>query len=442
MAENLDDPLWSARELCRTGATLVASAHDEGMAAEMEALFATLQAEAARKVSDLQGEARIRERFLTKGLWSRWTRGGMCALIWALENLPQDLWARSGALPAERVVMLGGTSKAMRGLLARLQPHVPVTVRVVHSVSMQSVADGLSRLQEWCNVVTLDARFPIDLNVSIGEADNPRDGIQAIVDGLNGHGCTAAVVRTACEALAKRAAESDHVKWTICQAGGIPAIVNGLKMHGGEASVVEYACATLCILARLDSNEGPIMRAGGIEAIIAGLREHPTNNLVQMHGCKALFNIGHYDKLYAAGAEPVVLHAVRAHGVHDVSQEVSKWGGKLLREMERAREREKEDEEMMLREDDVTQVHQYGIGDEGFRSLAVVLGQCTSLSELDLRANCIGEESVESLAGVMGQLTSLVTLRLSENHISTAGIARLRASWQGQQSGLEFESRD
>ena len=77
------------------------------------------------------------------GTSDEWTTGAACALFWALESLPEDLWARGVVCPAERAVMLGATSKRVRALLARLQRQVPAAVRVVGSASMDAVAGGL-----------------------------------------------------------------------------------------------------------------------------------------------------------------------------------------------------------------------------------------------------------------------------------------------------------
>ena len=48
------------------------------------------------------------------------------------------------------------------------------------------------------------------------------------------------------------------------------------------------------------------------------------------------------------------------------------------------------------------------------RSLAEVLGQCSSLATLDLGANDIGAEGAGSLAGVLGQCLSLTKLDLGQ----------------------------
>ena len=48
-------------------------------------------------------------------------QGDPRARIWAIENLPEVLWARGVLCPAERAVMLGATSKGVRALLARMQ---------------------------------------------------------------------------------------------------------------------------------------------------------------------------------------------------------------------------------------------------------------------------------------------------------------------------------
>ena len=60
----------------------------------------------------------LRARFHAMGLFSKWTHGAPCAVLWALESLPEELWARGVVCPAERAVMLGATSKRVRALLA------------------------------------------------------------------------------------------------------------------------------------------------------------------------------------------------------------------------------------------------------------------------------------------------------------------------------------
>ena len=84
--------------------------------------------------------------------------GAPSALLWALECLPEDLWARGVVCPAERAVMLGATSKRVRKLLARLQRRVPATARVVRTDfgKDKGWTFGLFRMQEWCQVVRLD----------------------------------------------------------------------------------------------------------------------------------------------------------------------------------------------------------------------------------------------------------------------------------------------
>ena len=81
-----------------------------------------------------------------------------CALIWAIENLPEELWARGMLCPAGRAVMLGATSKRVRALLARMQRGVPAAVHVVRGASMDTVTEGLVGLQKWCQVVRLDLK--------------------------------------------------------------------------------------------------------------------------------------------------------------------------------------------------------------------------------------------------------------------------------------------
>ena len=90
------------------------------------------------------------------GTGDKWRKGAACALFWALESLPEELWARGVLCPAERAVMLGATSKRVRALLARMQRRVPAVVHVVKGASMDAVAGGLVKLQGWCQVVKLD----------------------------------------------------------------------------------------------------------------------------------------------------------------------------------------------------------------------------------------------------------------------------------------------
>ena len=57
--------------------------------------------------------------------------------------------------------------------------------------------------------------------------------------------------------------------------------------------------------------------------------------------------------------------------------------------------------------------------------LAGVLGQCQSLTELNLGRNDIGDAGAGSLAGVLGQCSSLATLALGDNRIGVDGAGRL-----------------
>ena len=97
----------------------------------------------------------LRARFQEQGLFCKWRKEAPSALLWALESLPEDLWARGVVCPAERAVMLGATSRRVRALLARMQRRVPAAVRIVSSVSLDAVAGGTGRLQGWCNLVRL-----------------------------------------------------------------------------------------------------------------------------------------------------------------------------------------------------------------------------------------------------------------------------------------------
>ena len=106
----------------------------------------------------LSGEALLRAQLQEQGLFRKWRKGAPSALLWALDSLDEDLWARGVVCPAERAVMLGATSKRLRALLAGLQRRVPAAVRVVGSAGMEAVAGGLRLLlmQGWCQVVRLD----------------------------------------------------------------------------------------------------------------------------------------------------------------------------------------------------------------------------------------------------------------------------------------------
>ena len=110
------------------------------------------------KMKSDEEERRARARNRNKGTR---TPGDPCALIWAIENLPEELWARGVVCPVERAVMLGATSKRVLALLAGLQQRVPAAVRVIPSASMKSVVGGLRRLPAWCQVVCLARSFSI-----------------------------------------------------------------------------------------------------------------------------------------------------------------------------------------------------------------------------------------------------------------------------------------
>ena len=107
------------------------------------------------KEDERRGE---RARFEAMGLFSKWKRGARCAVFWALESVPEELWARGVVCPAEWAVMLGATSKRVRALLARMQRRVPAVVRVVGVTSMDKVVGGLGGLHGWCQVVRLDLK--------------------------------------------------------------------------------------------------------------------------------------------------------------------------------------------------------------------------------------------------------------------------------------------
>ena len=119
-------------------------------------MFAELQATAARRLANLEVEAQLRARCEAQGLWIGWRPGGPDMLTWALENFPEDLWARSSICPAKSAALLAATSKRVRGLLGRMQRRMPAWVRVARPASMECVARGLPGLLDCCRVVGLD----------------------------------------------------------------------------------------------------------------------------------------------------------------------------------------------------------------------------------------------------------------------------------------------
>ena len=69
-----------------------------------------------------------------------------------------------------------------------------------------------------------------------------------------------------------------------------------------------------------------------------------------------------------------------------------------------------------------------------------MLGQCSSLAELNLADNGIGDEGAWMLAEELWQCSSLTKLDLSCNDIDDDGIATLRECWPGD-SGLEIDDQ-
>ena len=70
-----------------------------------------------------------------------------------------------------------------------------------------------------------------------------------------------------------------------------------------------------------------------------------------------------------------------------------------------------------------------GLGDEGARSLAGVIGQCSSLAMLDLSHCEIGDEGARSLADGARQCSKLTVLDLSYNDdVAAEVIASIRTT--------------
>ena len=126
-----------ASSATRAAAAAVATAAAAvGTVAELAAMFAALRGAAVRKLCGPHREERLRARCRKQGLWYKWKPSDACMAKWALENLPEDLWARCVLCPAERAVMLAATSKRVWGLLGRLRPRVPAVVRMTRHASM------------------------------------------------------------------------------------------------------------------------------------------------------------------------------------------------------------------------------------------------------------------------------------------------------------------
>jgi hypothetical protein len=65
-----------------------------------------------------------------------------------------------------------------------------------------------------------------------------------------------------------------------------------------------------------------------------------------------------------------------------------------------------------------------------------VLGQCTSLAHLNLRANQIGDAGAERVAGVLAQCRAQAHLDFSDNVIDDAGQRVLQDCWGNAQRWL------
>ena len=101
-------------------------------------------------------------------------------MLWALKNLPEDLWARSQLCPRDRVLMLSATSSSVRDLLL-IQRHwrVPTAVRVRRCASVETVAKGLNSLvaSDWCSVVSLELVRGIEKATRVYSTGEPDDDV-------------------------------------------------------------------------------------------------------------------------------------------------------------------------------------------------------------------------------------------------------------------------
>ena len=363
----------------------------------------------------MQGET-LRARFRAKGLWSEWTLGGLCALICALQSLPEELWARRGLCPMERAVMLGATSKRVRALLAGLQPRVPVAVRVVRIASMQSVKRGLRGLLAWCQVVTLEfdrsaaasgvvhlLRAPIgdegarSLAGVLGQCSSLtklRLGGNSI--GHEGAWSLADLLRK-CSSLAKLDLEGNNFR-----AEGARSLAEIL----GQCSLL----AELNLEGNLIGHEGArsLARVLGLCSSLAKL-----NLGYNMIGAKGARNLaGELGQCASLTVLDLGTNGIGDHGAGSLARVLGRCSSLTA-----------------------LNLGTNGIGDHGAGSLARVLGQCCLLDELDLGCNGIGDEGARSLAGALGRCSSLKRLFLGENLIDDDGVAMLRESWLGD-SGL------
>ena len=123
--------------------------------------------------------------------------------------------------------------------------------------------------------------------------------IDAMVQAMATHACSASVVEAGCKVLRAMArnvdncvkiAEADH-QVKIAKAGGIEAILRAMRGHGGDAEVQAQGCGAFRNLAVKNAdNKVKIGEAGGIEAILGAMRGHEGDAEVQKQGCRALCN--------------------------------------------------------------------------------------------------------------------------------------------------------
>ena len=352
----------------------------------------------------MQSEA-LRARFHAMGLFSKWTHGAPCALLWALESLPEELWARGVVCPAERSVMLGATSKRVRELLARMQRQVPAVVRVVRGAGMEAVAAGLRGLQEWCQMVRLELKRDRTGGAPIGEAGAwrlagaLRQCSALAVLHLDGNRIGDEGVRSLARALRKCSSLTE-------------LLVDGNDIGAEGAGRLAEALGQCSSLAKLQLDRNGIGSEGagrlaGVLGRCSSLTElHLGSNGIGAEGAGRLAEA--LDQCPSLAELHLELNFIGPEGA-----------GRLAR---------------VLGQCSALAVLNLGcnrIGDEGARSLAQVLDQCFSLTVLDLRVNYIGDAGAARLAGVLGQCSALAELHLEGNGIGYHSIAMIGFSIQG-----------
>ena len=327
----------------------------------------------------------MRAKFRELGLWSKWTMDGASSLVKALENLPEDMWARGVLCPVERVVMLGATSKRVRALLARLKRRVPAAAPVARDASMQSVVEGLPGLIEWCQVV----RLTVERGGDAGGAAIREDGARILAGAL-----------TVLQLQSWRGpSPCSSFRLTVLQ-------LQGNRIGAEGARILGWALRQCSSLAELNLRDNAIGAEGA-------------GSLVQVLGqCSALAVLNLAENgIGDEGARALAGLLRQCSSLVELKLESNDFGdegaGSLAEALGQCSALA------------VLNLGYNGIGAEGARRLAGVLGHCSHLAELRLQGNDLGHEGTANLAEALGQCSALAVLNLADNYISAEGAQSL-----------------